>query len=199
MIGMVLVTHGRLADELRAAMEHVVGVQRNVDTVCIGPDDDIERRRADIQSCIGRCDTGDGVVLLTDMFGGTPSNLAISMMERKGVEVIAGVNLPMLVKLAKVRSNQPLADAVDCAQDAGRKYIATASRVLQDCRMKGGTLNGLQGSGGLNGSGTNGSGSHLKAGETPAADCCTANLAAGGILAITTDEPAAIGGTGRSS
>jgi PTS system mannose-specific IIA component len=130
MIGMVLVTHGRLADELRAAMEHVVGAQRHVDTVCIGPDDDIEGRRADILRCIEHCDTGDGVVLLTDMFGGTPSNLAISMMERKGVEVIAGVNLPMLVKLAKVRASQPLADAVCCAEDAGRKYIAAASHVL---------------------------------------------------------------------
>jgi PTS system mannose-specific IIA component len=130
MIGMVLVTHGRLAEELRSAMEHVVGAQRNVDVICIGPDDDMDNRRADIEACIDHCDTGDGVVLLTDMFGGTPSNLAISMMERKGVEVIAGVNLPMLVKLAKVRSSQPLADAVTCAQDAGRKYIACASHVL---------------------------------------------------------------------
>ena len=130
MIGLILVTHGRLAEELRSAMEHVVGSQRNVATVCIGPDDDIEGRRAEIQRCIGTVDTGDGVVLLTDMFGGTPSNLAISAMNRDGIEVIAGVNLPMLVKLAKVRSNQPLADAVDCAQAAGRKYIAAASHVL---------------------------------------------------------------------
>jgi PTS system mannose-specific IIA component len=137
MIGMILVTHGRLAEELRHALEHVVGTQRNVDTVCIGPDDDIEGRRADIESSIRRCDTGDGVVLLTDMFGGTPSNLAISMMDRKGVEVIAGVNLPMLVKLAKVRSNQPLAAAVDCAQEAGKKYIAAASHVLHGCKMNG--------------------------------------------------------------
>ena len=137
MIGMVLVTHGRLAEELRHALEHVVGSQRNVDTVCIGPDDDIDGRRAEIASCINRCDTGDGVVLLTDMFGGTPSNLAISMMDRKGVEVIAGVNLPMLVKLAKVRSNQPLAAAVDCAQEAGKKYIAAASHVLHGCKMNG--------------------------------------------------------------
>jgi len=111
-------------------MEHVVGAQRGVATVCIGPDDDIEGRRTEIQRCINTVDTGDGVVLLTDMFGGTPSNLAISQMDREGVEVIAGVNLPMLVKLAKVRSNQPLADAVDCAQTAGRKYIAAASHVL---------------------------------------------------------------------
>jgi mannose PTS system EIIA component len=134
MIGMVLVTHGRLADELRSAMEHVVGAQRNVDTVCIGPEDSMEDRKAEIEACIGRCDTGDGVVLLTDMFGGTPCNLAISMMERKGIEVIAGVNLPMLVKLAKVRSKQPLADAVNCAEDAGRKYIAAASHVLHGCK-----------------------------------------------------------------
>ena len=130
MIGMILVTHGRLAEELRSAMEHVVGTQRNVDTVCIGPDDDMDNRRAEIEACISRCDTGDGVVLLTDMFGGTPSNLAISMMERHGVDVIAGVNLPMLVKLAKVRADTPLAEAVARAQEAGRKYITVASRVL---------------------------------------------------------------------
>ena len=137
MIGMILVTHGRLAEELRLAMEHVVGAQKCVGTVCIGPEDDVDTRRAEIEACIGQCDTGDGVVLLTDMFGGTPSNLAISMMERKGVEVIAGVNLPMLVKLAKIRSNQPLGEAVECAQDAGRKYIAAASHVLHGNKSNG--------------------------------------------------------------
>jgi PTS system mannose-specific IIA component len=137
MIGMVLVTHGRLAEELRLAMEHVVGAQRHVESVCIGPDDDMDGRRHEIEECIGRCDTGDGVVLLTDMFGGTPSNLAISMMEREGVEVLAGVNLPMLVKLAKVRSSRPLADAVHCAEEAGRKYIAAASHVLNGPRKNG--------------------------------------------------------------
>jgi PTS system mannose-specific IIA component len=137
MIGMILVTHGNLAVELRSAMEHVVGTQRNVRTVCIGPEDDIENRRAEIEDCIKQCDTGDGVVLLTDMFGGTPSNLAISMMERRNVEVIAGVNLPMLVKLAKVRSSQPMQDAVNCAEEAGRKYIAAASHVLPGCRVNG--------------------------------------------------------------
>ena len=130
MIGLVLVTHGRLAEELRSAMEHVVGAQRNVATVCIGPDDDMEGRRAEITRAISEVDTGDGVVLLTDMFGGTPSNLAISQMVRKGVEVLSGVNLPMLVKLAKVRGSQPLADAVECATAAGRKYIAAASHIL---------------------------------------------------------------------
>jgi PTS system mannose-specific IIA component len=137
MIGLVLVTHGRLAEELRSAMEHVVGKQRNVCTVCIGADDDIEGRRAEIRRCIGDVDTGDGVLLLTDMFGGTPSNLAISQMDREGVEVIAGVNLPMLVKIAKVRSAQPLAEVVDCAQSAGRKYIAAASHVLPNGKMAG--------------------------------------------------------------
>ena len=134
MIGLVLVTHGRLAEEFRAAMEHVVGAQRNVGAVCIGPDDDMERRRAEIRALIAQVDTGDGVVLLTDMFGGTPSNLAISMMDRDGVEVMSGVNLPMLVKLAKVRSTQTLAECVECAQVAGRKYIAAASHVLPSCK-----------------------------------------------------------------
>jgi PTS system mannose-specific IIA component len=134
MIGLVLVTHGRLADELRLAMEHVVGAQRNVATICIGPDDDMEDCRSNIRNSIAQVDTGDGVVLLTDMFGGTPSNLAISMMCREGVEVISGVNLPMLVKLAKVRSSQTLGECVDCAQTAGRKYIAAASHVLHSCK-----------------------------------------------------------------
>ena len=137
MIGLVLVTHGRLADELRLAMEHVVGPQRNVATVCIGPNDDMEGRRTEIRQNIAQVDSGDGVVLLTDMFGGTPSNLAISMMSREGVEVISGVNLPMLVKLAKVRSSQTLAECVDCAQAAGRKYIAAASHVLPSCKTPG--------------------------------------------------------------
>lgn len=137
MIGLVIVSHGRLAEELRSAMEHVVGPQRNVATVCIGPEDDMEARRTDIQDSISRVDMGDGVVLLTDMFGGTPSNLAISMMSREGVEVISGVNLPMLVKLAKVRSSQTLNECVDCAQTAGRKYIAAASNVLPSCRKTG--------------------------------------------------------------
>lgn len=137
MIGLVLVTHGRLADELRLAMEHVVGAQRNVATVCIGPDDNMEARRDDVRQSIAQVDTGDGVVLLTDMFGGTPSNLAISMMSRPDIEVISGVNLPMLVKLAKVRSSQTLGECVDCAQAAGRKYIAAASHVLPSCKKAG--------------------------------------------------------------
>ena len=130
MIGMVLVTHGRLADELISALEHVVGPQPNVSAVCIGPDDDMEKRRAEILDSAAKADEGDGVVLLTDMFGGTPSNLAISVMDKANVEVIAGVNLPMLLKLASVRKTDSLAEAVERAQEAGRKYINIASKLL---------------------------------------------------------------------
>ena len=130
MIGMVLVTHGRLADELIAALEHVVGPQKNVLSVCIGPDDDMEQRRSDIMKSAVDVDDGNGVVLLTDMFGGTPSNLAISIIDAANVEVIAGVNLPMLVKLASARETADLADAVASAQEAGRKYINIASQLL---------------------------------------------------------------------
>jgi PTS system mannose-specific IIA component len=132
MIGMVLVTHGRLADEFVAALQHVVGEQEQVRTVCIGPDDDMERRREEILSKVAECDSGDGVVVLTDMFGGTPSNLAISIMDRANVEVIAGVNLPLLIKLASVRRADSLADAVKAAREAGRKYINVASSLLSD-------------------------------------------------------------------
>lgn len=137
MIGLVLVTHGRLAIEFRAALEHVVGPQDQIEAVTIGPDDDVEERRRDIIEAVRRVDSGDGVAILTDMFGGTPSNLAISVMSRPKVEVLAGINLPMLVKLAKVRSKQPLADAVNCAEEAGRKYIAAASHVLHGCKLNG--------------------------------------------------------------
>ncbi len=130
MIGLVLVTHGRLASELVAALEHVVGAQRNVAAVCIGPEDDMELRRKEILDQVAKVNDGSGVVVLTDMFGGTPSNLAISIMDKAKVEIIAGVNLPMLIKLASVRQNQDLTHAVDSAQDAGRKYINVASRLL---------------------------------------------------------------------
>jgi mannose PTS system EIIA component len=130
MIGIVLVTHGRLAVEFRAALEHVVGPQDQIEAVTIGPDDDVERRRHDIIEAVRSVDSGDGVAILTDMFGGTPSNLSISVMSQPRVEVLAGINLPMLVKLAKVRGECPLAEAVTQAQEAGRKYITVASRVL---------------------------------------------------------------------
>lgn len=130
MIGLVLVTHGALADEFRAAVEHVVGAQEQIATICIGPDDDMEKRRQDIVDAIGAVDSGKGVVLLTDMFGGTPSNLAISLLEKGRIEVIAGINLPMLIKLASVRETLPLADAVLEAKEAARKYISVASEVL---------------------------------------------------------------------
>ena len=130
MIGMVLVTHGHLATEFRAALEHVVGPQRAIETITIGPEDDMEQRRRDIVAAVAIVDSGHGVVLLTDMFGGTPSNLAISVMDRTKVEVVAGINLPMLIKLASVREVASLEQAVTQAQEAGRKYINIASRVL---------------------------------------------------------------------
>ncbi len=130
MIGIVLVTHGRLATELVAALEHVVGPQSAVVSICIGPDDDMEQRRQDILEGVASVDDGDGVVLLTDMFGGTPSNLAISVLDKANVEVIAGVNLPLLIKLASARKTESLADAVISAQEAGRRYINVASELL---------------------------------------------------------------------
>ncbi len=130
MIGIVLVTHGRLAAEFVAAMEHVVGPQKNVASICIDADDDMEVRRADIASAVKAVETGKGVVILTDMFGGTPSNLAISLLSGGHVEVIAGVNLPMLIRLASVRGEMKLPEAVVAAQEAGRKYISVASKIL---------------------------------------------------------------------
>ena len=132
MIGLILVTHGRLAEEFLAALEHVVGKQKKVAAISIGPEDDMEHRRADILAAVDRVDDGDGVMLMTDMFGGTPSNLAISVMSEAKVEVIAGVNLPMLIKFASVRETEPLADAVASVQEAGRKYINVASSLLVD-------------------------------------------------------------------
>ena len=130
MIGLVLVSHGRLAEELRLALEHIVGPQQAVATVCIGPDDDMDLRRRDIRDSIAQVGQGDGVVVLTDMYGGTPSNLAMQMVEKgKPIEVLAGVNLPLLVKLAKIRGSEPLHEALDHAKAAGRKYIALARDV----------------------------------------------------------------------
>lgn len=130
MIGLLLVSHGRLADEMKAAMEHVVGAQDAVETVCIFPNDDMESRREEIQEKLDAVDKGEGVAVLTDMFGGTPSNLAISVMERKNIEVIAGMNLPMLIKLAQIRGTHSLKESSELAQDAGRKYINVASALL---------------------------------------------------------------------
>jgi len=130
MIGMVLVTHGKLADEFVLAMQHVVGSQEAIRTVCIGPNDDMERRRADIAKAVEEVDSGEGAIVLTDLFGGTPSNLAISLMKTGKVEVIAGINLPMLIRLAKARYCMGLAEAAAAARDAGRNYITIASEYL---------------------------------------------------------------------
>lgn len=130
MIGIVLVTHGNLADEFLSAMQHVVGPQAQIETACIGPNDDMNERREDILEKVTSVDTGDGVIVLTDMFGGTPSNLAISIMDKANVEVIAGINLPMLVKLSNLRKEKDLKDAVAGAKEAGIKYITIASELL---------------------------------------------------------------------
>jgi len=130
MIGLVLVTHGHLADEFVTAMIHVVGPQERVATIAIGPEDDMEGRRADIAAAIQSVDIGRGVIVLTDLFGGTPSNLAISLMERGRVEVIAGMNLPMLIRLGSARKSMKVVDAVAAAREAVRKYISVASEVL---------------------------------------------------------------------
>ena len=132
MIGLVVVTHGRLAEEFISAAQHVVGHLENVQAVCIGPDDDMDMRRREIIAAAKATDTGAGVIILTDMFGGTPSNLAISLLEIGKVEVVAGLNLPMLVKLARIRKDYALDKAATAAQDAGRKYINVASQILGD-------------------------------------------------------------------
>jgi PTS system mannose-specific IIA component len=130
MIGLVLVTHGKLASEFVTAMEHVVGPQQAIAAICIGPEDDMEARRADIAAALKAVDDGSGVILLTDLFGGTPSNLAISLMEPGRVEVIAGINLPMLIRLEGARKMMKVTQAVAAAREAGRKYISVASEVL---------------------------------------------------------------------
>ncbi len=130
MIGIVIIAHAGLATEFRAALEHVVGPQSQFEALSIGPEDDVEQRRRQLIALVRGVDSGDGVVILTDMFGGTPSNLAISVMEDTGAEVLAGVNLPMLIRLASVRKDKPLAQSVALSKDAGRKYISVASQVL---------------------------------------------------------------------
>lgn len=130
MIGLVVVTHGALAVELRRATEHVVGPMAQMQTVCIGADDDLERASSTIRKAVAKVDTGKGVLLLTDMFGGTPSNLSISMLKEGVIEVIAGVNLPMLIKLSQARKSESLMDAAQTAKAAGRRYIAIASEII---------------------------------------------------------------------
>lgn len=131
MIGIVIVTHGRLAEEFISVLEHVVGPQKGIAAVCMMPDDDLEAKRQEILAKVKDVDTGKGVLLLTDMFGGTPSNLAISAIEDKKIEAIAGINLPLLIKLAKIRHSEPLAEAALAAQEAGRKYISAATALLK--------------------------------------------------------------------
>ena len=130
MIGLVIVTHGALADQLRLAAEHVVGPMDQMQTVCIGADDDLEKASSQIRDCVTKADAGSGVLLLTDMFGGTPSNLSISLLKKGHVEVVAGVNLPMLIKLSQARDSETLDEAAQTAKTAGRRYIAIASEII---------------------------------------------------------------------
>jgi len=130
MIGLVLVTHGAMAAEFLSAMQYVVGPQKQVEAVGIFPNDDIQKRRSEIQEKVQKVDAGNGVIVLTDMFGGTPSNLAISLMEKENIEVLAGLNLPMLIKLSNMRQNASLKEAARAAEDAGKKYINLASKLL---------------------------------------------------------------------
>ncbi|MBC2777907.1 PTS sugar transporter subunit IIA [Parasphingopyxis marina] len=130
MIGLVLVTHGNLAREFVTAMEHVVGVQEQIESICIGPEDDMEQRRGEIAEAVEKVESGKGVIVLTDLFGGTPSNLSISLMQPDKVEVIAGMNLPMLIRLAGARQSMTVGDAVAAAREAGQKYISVASEIL---------------------------------------------------------------------
>jgi PTS system mannose-specific IIA component len=130
MIGIVIVTHGRLAVELLSAVQHIVGPQTHVKTVCIGPNDDIEERRNEIAAAIKAVDLGKGVVLVTDMFGGTPCNLALTHLKKGKIEVLAGANLPSLIKLISVRITMPLEKAVCEAIESGRKYMRAGSAEL---------------------------------------------------------------------
>lgn len=132
MIGMVIVTHGSLAKEFLIALEHVVGPQKSIATICIGPHDDMEKQRVNIKTAIKDVNSGSGVIILTDLFGGTPSNLSISLLDSGTVEVIAGVNLPMLIRLESARKTMSIAEAIIVAKEAGRKYINVASELLAE-------------------------------------------------------------------
>lgn len=136
MIGIVLVSHARLAQELAETLEHVVGPQNQLASVSLFPNDDIEAKREEILKTVESVDKGQGVVILTDMFGGTPSNLAHSLLDKKNIEIVAGMNLPLLVKLSSVRKTKPLHEAVLLAQEAGRKYIQIASHILNETHVQ---------------------------------------------------------------
>ena len=132
MIGMVIITHGNLALELRAAMEHVIGLQKNTEIISINPDDDLEIKKEDIAKSIKKVDSSSGIIIVTDMFGGTPSNLAITFLVPEKIEIISGVNLPMLVKIAELRDSKNLLEVIGAGKEAGQKYISIASEILSE-------------------------------------------------------------------
>ena len=132
MIGMIIITHGNLALELRAAMEHVIGLQKNTEIISINPDDDLEIKKEDIAKSIKKVDNNSGIIILTDMFGGTPSNLAITFLVPEKIEIISGVNLPMLVKIAELRDSKNLLEVIGAGKEAGQKYISIASEILSE-------------------------------------------------------------------
>jgi mannose PTS system EIIA component len=131
MIGVVIIGHGHLAQEFLAALTHVLGKQTQIAAINVGAQDDLSTKRTELLSAIKAVSTGDGVVIATDLFGGSPSNIAISVMEETGAEVIAGVNLPLLLKLAELRSTHNMADALATAREAGQKYIKIASALVK--------------------------------------------------------------------
>ncbi|AQS86146.1 MAG: PTS fructose transporter subunit IIA [Acetobacter aceti] len=133
MIGIVLVTQGALGVALRETLEHVVGPQERLEAVSVGSDDDLVARRLELEACVARVDDGDGVMLVTDMFGSTPSNLAVAMMEAGRIEVLGGANLPMLVKLAQMRDLHTLEECATAAEQAAHKYISRASHLPLQC------------------------------------------------------------------
>lgn len=130
MIGIVVVTHGKLAEELIRATVHVVGPQPAFRSISIEAEDDVDARREEIRQTVKNCDRGDGVIILTDMFGGTPSNLALSNMSPGRVDVVGGVNLPMLIHLVQIREELALPDAVRATCDAGQRYIRIGSEIV---------------------------------------------------------------------
>ncbi len=132
MIGVVLVSHANIAKEMLNVIEHIVGPQDKILAISIFPNDDMKKKRTEIVESVKKVESGKGVIVLTDMFGGTPSNLAISVMEDEKIEVVAGVNLPMLIKMMSVRDKKSIKELIKISQESGRKYINVASAFFEE-------------------------------------------------------------------